>query len=239
MATINLIDGEKGGVGKSWIARTMIQYLTDNQIPFTSVEADRSNPTVKNIYVDSKFAFFSENQKTADIPDSIFDYAIKNTVVVNLPAQCHVAVSQWIESKGLFELGKGHDVSFIKWFITNGEKDSIELFIKSLEHYKGQIPHVLIKNYGLCDEWEFFELHEQIQKAIAEYKVSVINIPKLSDGKRIEINAKNLTFDAATKHESFGIIGRNQVLTYLRNAYKEFDSTGLLPKAQPPVVKKA
>lgn len=29
MAIINLIDGEKGGVGKSWVARTMLQYLKD------------------------------------------------------------------------------------------------------------------------------------------------------------------------------------------------------------------
>ncbi|MFN6066428.1 MAG: mobilization protein MobD-like protein, partial [Pseudanabaena sp.] len=29
MAIINLIDGEKGGVGKSWVARTMIQYCID------------------------------------------------------------------------------------------------------------------------------------------------------------------------------------------------------------------
>ena len=37
MANINLIDGEKGGVGKSWVARTMLQYLTDNKISFTSI----------------------------------------------------------------------------------------------------------------------------------------------------------------------------------------------------------
>ena len=50
MAIINLIDGEKGGVGKSWVARTMLQYLIDNAIPRASIETDRSNPTVLNIY---------------------------------------------------------------------------------------------------------------------------------------------------------------------------------------------
>ena len=38
MAIINLIDGEKGGVGKSWVARTMLQYLIDNAIPRASIE---------------------------------------------------------------------------------------------------------------------------------------------------------------------------------------------------------
>jgi len=37
MPTIHLIDGEKGGVGKSLVARTMIQYCLDNNMPFVPV----------------------------------------------------------------------------------------------------------------------------------------------------------------------------------------------------------
>lgn len=235
MAVINLIDGEKGGVGKSWVARTMIQYFIDKAIPYVSIEADRSNPTVMNIYSDSKPAFFSENEKFSDVPDSIFDHAIKKTVVVNLPAQAHRAVSDWIKTKGLLELGKIHNVSFIKWFISDGEDDSIELFIESLEHYKDSIPHVFVKNFGRCDDWAYFVSNELGKKAIAKYKVKVIDFPKLGDGRRIEINAKKLTFEAASNYDQFTIIGRNQVKTYLRNAYEAFDSTGLFSIPTPQV----
>jgi len=229
MANINLIDGEKGGVGKSWVARTMLQYLIDNAIPRASIETDRSNPTVLNIYKESKAAVFSENEKMADV---IFEYALKKTVVVNLPAQAHRAVAKWIDTKGLLDLGKEHDVTFIKWFVSDGESDSIELFIESLEHYQGYITHVFIKNWGRCDEWGDFKAHEAIQKAIAEYNVAVIDFPKLSDGRRIEINAKRLTFEDASNYPEFGLIGRNQIKTYLRDAYKAFESTELLPKAK-------
>ncbi len=61
MATIHLIDGEKGGVGKSFVARTMIQYCLDR------------------------------NQ--------------------------------------LLSLASEYDVSFCKWFVCNGEYDSIKLFL--------------------------------------------------------------------------------------------------------------
>jgi hypothetical protein len=168
----------------------------------------------------------------ADVADVIFEYALKKTVVVNLPAQAHRAVAKWIDTKGLLDLGKEHDVTFIKWFVSDGESDSIELFIESLEHYQGYITHVFIKNWGRCDEWGYFKAHEAIQKAIAEYNVAVIDFPKLSDGRRIEINAKRLTFEDASNYPEFGIIGRNQIKTYLRDAYKAFESTGLLPKAK-------
>jgi hypothetical protein len=239
MASIHLIDGEKGGVGKSWVARTMIQYFIDLKFPYVAVEGDRSNPTMRNIFPDAKLAFFSEVEKLADVPDQIFDYAIKQNVIVNLPAQIHRAVSMWIKTKGVLNFATQNNVKIIKWWVCDGESDSIELFIKSLEYYQGEIPHVLIKNLGRCDDWDFFDSHQGLQKAITEYTVTVIDIPKLSDNKRILINAKNLTFEAAANYEAFGILGRNQITTYLRNAYSEFDSTGLLPKPQAPEVKKS
>jgi CO dehydrogenase nickel-insertion accessory protein CooC1 len=41
MTIIHLIDGEKGGVGKSFLARTMIQYGLDRELSFIAVETDR------------------------------------------------------------------------------------------------------------------------------------------------------------------------------------------------------
>ena len=38
MPTIHFIDGEKGGVGKSFVARTMIQYGLDKNLPLAAVE---------------------------------------------------------------------------------------------------------------------------------------------------------------------------------------------------------
>ena len=40
MRTVHFIGGEKGGVGKSWVARTMVQYFLDGGNP----EVDPSVP---------------------------------------------------------------------------------------------------------------------------------------------------------------------------------------------------
>ena len=50
MAVIHLVDGEKGGVGKSFVTRAMIQYGLDCELPFVAVETDRSNPDVNRVY---------------------------------------------------------------------------------------------------------------------------------------------------------------------------------------------
>lgn len=136
MATIHLIDGEKGGVGKSFVTRAMIQYGIDRSLPFVAVETDRSNPDVHRVYKDRcQFAVFSEDEKQASLADRIFEMAMEQPVIVSLPSQVNRAVTAWIRNNQLLEIGKEYDVSFCKWFVTNGEYDSIRLFQASVDYY--------------------------------------------------------------------------------------------------------
>ncbi|MDO9048516.1 MAG: hypothetical protein Q7U66_12385 [Methylobacter sp.] len=41
MSAIHFIGGEKGGVGKSVVARVLAQYMIDNEIPFIGFDTDR------------------------------------------------------------------------------------------------------------------------------------------------------------------------------------------------------
>jgi len=228
MATIHLIDGEKGGVGKSFVARTMIQYGLDRNLTFTAVETDRSNPDVAGVYQDiCKFAVFSENEKQADKADRIFEMATEQPVIVSLPSQVHRSVKGWIERNKLFELTDEYGVSFCKWFVTNGEYDSVKLFSSSLEAYGQDITHILVRNTGLCDEWSQVDEDESLQKLIKKYKVKVIDFPKLAHKERYIINKEQMRLDDARDCKELGILGKQRVVNFLKAAYAAFDSTGV------------
>lgn len=82
---------------------------------------------------------------------------------------------------------------------------------------------MVIKNMVRCDEWEYFNNHDDIQQTIEEYAVSVIDQPKLVNVKQIEINAKRMMFSHAIDYAEFGIIGRNQIKTCLQNVQSLFE----------------
>ena len=228
MARIHLIDGEKGGVGKSFVARTMIQYGLDRNLPFVAVETDRSNPDVAGVYQDiCKYAVFTEDEKQADKADRIFEYAIDKPVIVSLPSQVHRSLKAWIDRNELLRLGSEYGVSFCKWFVCNGEYDSVKLFISSLNCYENQIPHILVRNLGLCDEWSPVEEDQSVQKLIKKYQVKVIDFPKLGHKERYLINQKRLRFDQAKEYKEFGVLGQQRVVSFLKAAYTAFDSTGV------------
>ena len=228
MATIHLVDGEKGGVGKSFVTRAMIQYALDRSLPFVAVETDRSNPDVNRVYGDvCQFAVFSEDEKQASKADRIFEMAMEQPVIVSLPSQVNRAVTAWIENNQLFEVSTEYGVSFCKWFVTNGEYDSIRLFQASIDRYGKRMTHVLVRNFGLCDEWTQVDNDKSLQKLITEYGVKTIDFPKLGYQERYLINQKQLRFDDATDSKDLTVLGRQRVVNFLKAAYEQFDSTGV------------
>jgi MinD-like ATPase involved in chromosome partitioning or flagellar assembly len=50
MATIFLVDSEKGGVGKSLFALCLAHYLESQGVDYTLVDADPKNPDVYAVY---------------------------------------------------------------------------------------------------------------------------------------------------------------------------------------------
>ena len=52
MSTIHFIGGEKGGVGKSVVARLAAQYCIDKGLPFVAVDADASHGALLRFYAD-------------------------------------------------------------------------------------------------------------------------------------------------------------------------------------------
>jgi hypothetical protein len=228
MPTIHLIDGEKGGVGKSLVARTMVQYCQDKQMPFVPVETDRSNPDVAGVYKGiCQYAVFTEDERQADKADRVFEIAMTKTVIVNLAAQSHRAVKGWIEKNQLIALGESQGVSFCKWFVSTGGYDSLNLFMQSVNGYGDQITHVLVRNLGLCDDWEHVDSDSAMQKVIKKYNVKVIDFPKLAYKERNIIDQQRLTFAEAREYKEFGIISKQRVVNFLKLAYAAFEKVGI------------
>ena len=50
MSIIHFIGGEKGGVGKSLVARVLAQYLIDHKLPFLGFDSDRSHGALLRFY---------------------------------------------------------------------------------------------------------------------------------------------------------------------------------------------
>ena len=133
-------------------------------------------------------------RKLADDAARLFEIAIDRPVIRSLPSQVHRAMKAWIERNQLLKLSDEYGVKFCKWFVCNGEYDSVNLFISSLNCYENQMTHIFVRNFGLCDEWSQVESYSTRQKLLKKYQVKVIDFLSLGYKERYLINKKRLNF---------------------------------------------
>ncbi|NEO34425.1 MAG: mobilization protein MobD [Symploca sp. SIO3C6] len=237
MSIINFIDGEKGGVGKSLFACCLIHYFEENGLPYTLVDAD-TNADVAEVYEgikDINFKISDEitamNSRTAADVDRIFELAKEKTVIINLPANVHESVAYWIKDNDLLdgEIVKSAGVSLCKWFLCSGSYDSVTLFLNSLKAFKGKLPHIFVRNYGLCPDWSNVDIREAFKQAKEQYQFKEIKFPGLRFTERDYLEENRIPFSMALDDKSgMPALSRQRLIKFLRHSAKAIEQAGVL-----------
>jgi hypothetical protein len=229
---LHVIDGEKGGVGKSFFARALCHYFASKKIPILIVDADTTNPDVSKVYGGEQIAF-SENERKSFDADRIFELALENNVLLNLPAQISNIVDSWYSRNNILDIADNPDVKIkiCKWFVSSGAFDSTSLFKDSLEKHGTKIKHILVKNLAFCDATEWEGVVTGLKKEIKNYKnygVLEVSFPKLAYKERDIVLKDELKFSAALSVESvkkkIGILGQQRVKTFLDSAIASIEA---------------
>ena len=226
--TIHIIGGEKGGAGKSFVSRALIEYCASIKHKVAIVDADKSNEDISQIYDNVHSAIFSDDDKKANQADHIFDLAFEKSVIVNLPAQVYSKVTDWIKTNDLDEIGKEYQITFVKWFVCTGGVDSVDFFIKSLNDLGDRVTHVFVKNLGLCDEWDYVDEMQDFLTAKETHKFKEMNFPKFPFWERNVIDRLGITFNSALSHPEIKVISRQRVKNFLAEVHTAFSETGLV-----------
>lgn len=235
MANLHLFGGEKGGVGKSVVCRSAIQFSLDNNLPFNLYESDRSNPDCMRIYGKKhggKVAIFSEGERYDDAANKLYLSAIKKRTLVNLPAQVLPALKRWFEENDILSLAEEDGVKFAHWFVSNGSYDSLSLFRKYVTLFP-TVTHYFVRNFGVAEDWSGFDEDEELLAFIAERQIPVLDFPKFHGAAtRNRIDAESLTFSQARDRKlNFSSIDRRRVKTFMEKVNAFFIASGAFSSA--------
>lgn len=231
--TIHIWGGERGGAGKSTGCRVMAHYLLARGIPFYLVDTDRSRPDVKAYYGEKLGencfeAYFSEAEHKSNNADIIFELALIQNVLVNLPAQVAVPFHEWVERNCLEEVAKEMKVTFVLWFACTGEMDSLQLFEESVNQYPW-IEHVLVKNLGISDPnaWNQLLSSKKFNDRQQSPPFKQIELPKFYARDRDIIEAKPMPLSEVIATDQYlGVLGRKRTQKFLANCATQFEGTG-------------
>jgi CobQ/CobB/MinD/ParA family nucleotide binding protein len=225
MAHIHFIGGEKGGVGKSLVARILAQYLIDHERPFLGFDTDRSHGALMRFYAGYASPIVVDRYESLD---AIIEAAAADpdrSILVDLAAQTQDALTQWVDDSGLLELSSELGLGLTYWHVMDSGRDSVDLLKKLLDRFGSRLNYVLVQNHIRSDNFELLDASGEKQRAL-ELHARIIEIKRLHEAAMRKIDSHSSSFWSATQNtdaHALGILERQRVKMWLKGAYSEID----------------
>ena len=234
MSSLNFIGGEKGGVGKSVLARLLAQYFIDKEQPFVGFDTDRSHTSFTRFYADYASPVVVDSYEGLDAIASAFESAdpagAPPRVVVDLAAQTAAPLARWIKDSDVFAVLADMGIAVNFWHVADAGKDSVDLLGRLLSTYEQGPNYIVVKNHGRGTDFSQLDESPALAKAI-EQGAKVINLPALHEVSMRKIDRQNASFWAAIhskpEDDALGLLERQRVKSWLKKAYEGFDSLSL------------
>jgi hypothetical protein len=223
MSRIHFVGGEKGGVGKSVLARLLAQYHIDHQLPFTAFDTDRSHGALLRFYAEfSRPVMLDE----FDSADQVMEAALaaEQDVIVDLAAQTATPLHRWIEQNDLLTLANEEQVPVVFWHVLDDGADGIALFAALCDRYEHAGAYVAVRNYGRGRDFTAFDA-SPVRARAAGLAALVIDLPELHAGtmRKIDHQGISLWAGAHNRDAGLGLMDRQRVKVWLRRAYEQID----------------
>jgi hypothetical protein len=228
MSKIHLIGGEKGGVGKSLVARLLAQYFIDQNLPFVGFDTDRSHGSLMRFYAGYASPVIMDRYEALDaIVETAAEQAGRR-VLVDLAAQTHAPLVRWMDESGVLDLADVSGIVVHYWHVMDSGRDSVDLLKRLLDRFGRRVRYVIVRNQLRGDDFSLLERSGEQERALS-MGGRVIEIKHLQDVIVQKLDAANTSFWAAKNGSgkegvSLGLMERQRLKLWLNHAYGQIES---------------
>jgi len=227
MTRIHFVGGEKGGVGKSVVSRILSQYFIDRETPFLGFDTDKSHESLRRFYGDFASSIPVERFEDLDVIVETAAAEPERRIVVDLAAQTHRLLANWMEDSGLLDGDNGLDLSLTYWHVMDAGRDSTEFLGKLLDRLGDRLRIIVVLNEIRGADFAILESSGTLARA-KEMGASIISLRRLQEATMQKIDAQSTSFWAATNRTGnggspLGLLERQRVKNWLHTTYRELD----------------
>src|SRR6185437_13219792 len=234
-----LVGADKGGVGKTTVARTLLDYFSAHQMPTRAFDTESPRGTLKRFHPD-----VTEVVDVTSIPDQmkIFDTLSSSdawVTVIDVRAGLLSSTLQALSDIGFLESAKKGQITFAVFHILGPSIASLNE-IAETAHFVGDANYFLVKNR--INDTTFFEWDPKTYNSyFKELKgASEISIPKLNEMacEQVEVASQPFVSFIANKTArgepaNYSFVLRGYVRHWLGNVWAEYDRVKLIDLVAP------
>jgi len=226
---LDLIFNGKGGVGKSFFAVNFVQYLKDQNVPFSACDCDNENSTLKRFHGDEVQFLDLSHPRGLDAMIQALDKT--HLVVVDCRAASTDVFFSFFDDIDLSATLKDLSASMTLVMPINQEADSIDQLQRATEKLKNTCSYVVLRNTVHSESFPLFENTVIRKRLLKELGAKEITMTKLQPWLVEELSHQNLTITAALKDGHMHLLDRRRLQTWQRKFHEQIESAAdlLLP----------
>jgi hypothetical protein len=231
-----LVGADKGGVGKTTVSRTLLDYLAAKGVPVRAFDTEFPRGTLMRFH--PKISEVVDITTAADqmkVLDTLTTSDVKVSIV-DVRAGALLNTLRTFTEVGFFDLVREGEFNFLLFHVIGPSVASLEEIAEVLPFTGGQ-NYFVVKNF--INETSFFEWHPEIQKGYFKLVKDAIevNVPKLNEMayEQAELAGTPFTTFIANKNTqgqnaNYSLVLRGYVRTWLGQISAEYDRIRLVDR---------
>jgi hypothetical protein len=235
---INLVINGKGGVGKSFFATNLIQYLKDRCLAHRAIDSDHENSTLKRFHPEADFINLEHRREI----DGIFTAAETcDLLVVDCRAASTDLFLDYFDVVNLAEVLTTLHARLTVVCPVSHEADSVEQARILADTLGNKCRWVIVKNEAHSETFKLYEGSKIRRHLLDTLHAHEISMLRLYDWLVAALNEHNVTTTGALKHPAFNLLDRQRLKHWQSGFYAQVDSAAdlLLPVVSESAVKPA
>ena len=231
--TVIIVGADKGGVGKTTVARTLLDYFTAHRISIRAFDTETPKGTLKRFHPDITsivdLTLVSDQMQVFDTLGS----AQAPVTVIDVRAGLMSATLRALRDFGFIDAAKKGQIAFALFHVLGPTVASLDE-IADTAAFLGDARYFLVKNF--INNTHFFqwdaETHSNYFRKIKD--AVEITIPKLNEMATEQVDLASVPFVSfvANKNKSgeaaaYSFVLRGYVRHWLGNVWAEYDRIGL------------
>jgi hypothetical protein len=213
---LNLILNGKGGVGKSFLATNLVQFLKDQRIAHRAIDTDHENSTLKRFHPDCDFLAIDEPQELGELFTAV---ETNQVVVMDCRAASTDLLLDFFADVSGFDLLSQLGCELTILAPVNHEADSVEQMRLLTDGFGDRCRWVIVKNESHSERFRLYEGSRTRTRLVNELEAREIRMRRLHDWLVALLNEHGITITAACTHPAFSLVDRQR----LKNWQKTFN----------------
>ncbi len=233
-----LVGADKGGVGKTTVTRTLLDYLTNHDVQLRAFDTEFPHGALKRFH--PKVTEIVDITTAADqmkVIDTLTTSEVKVSVI-DVRAGALLDTLRTFTEVGFFDLAREGEFNFLLFHVIGPSIASLEEMTEVMPYTDGH-QHFVVKNF--INETSFFEWQPELRNGYSNLAKDAveITIPKLNEMAYEQADLAGVPFSAFVSNKNaegqnanYSLVLRGYVRTWLGRISEEYDRIHLIERLE-------